>query len=145
MSSNPEGDANGDPVCIHGIGVAPCVLDCGGRGEPGAWTHCACVCLQGVCKLPSGYIVLCERALPGERLMARVTAVKKSFATAHKLDVLRQHSNAVEAPCVHFQEGCGGCTMQNLAYASQLRAKEQQVCSAFTSVPSRAMIWCAST
>ena len=83
--------------------------------------------LQGVCKLPSGYTVFCERALPGERLTARVTAVKKSFATARKLEVLRQHSNAVEAPCPHFQEGCGGCTMQNLAYASQLRAKEQQV------------------
>ena len=64
----------------------------------------------------------------GERLTARVTAAKKSFATAHKVEVLRQHSDAVEAPCVHFQEGCGGCTMQNLAYASQLRAKEQQVC-----------------
>ena len=84
--------------------------------------------LQGVCKLPGGFTVFCERALPGERLTARVTSAKKSFATAHKLEVLRQHSDAAEAPCVHFQEGCGGCTMQNLAYASQLRAKEQQVC-----------------
>ena len=84
--------------------------------------------LQGVCKLVGGFTVFCERALPGERLRARVTSAKKSFATARKIEILRQHSNAVEAPCAHFHEGCGGCSMQNLAYASQLRVKEQQVC-----------------
>ena len=83
--------------------------------------------LQGVCKLPGGFTVFCERALPGERLRARVTAAKKGFAVATKLEALRQHSHAVEAPCQHFAEGCGGCSLQSLAYAAQLTAKRQQV------------------
>lgn len=83
--------------------------------------------MQGVCKLPGGFTVFCERALPGERLRARVTAAKKGFAVARKLEALRQHSHAVEAPCQHFAEGCGGCSLQSLAYAAQLTAKRQQV------------------
>ena len=83
--------------------------------------------LQGVCKLPNGFTIFCERALPGERLLARVNATKKSFATAHKLEVLRPHSDAVEASCRHFAQGCGGCSLQGLQYANQLAAKQQQV------------------
>ena len=90
--------------------------------------------LQGVCKLPGGFIVFCERALPGERLRARVTAAKKGFAVAHKLEALRQHSHAVDAPCQHFAEGCGGCSLQSLAYAAQLTAKRQQVRSFLSGV-----------
>lgn len=87
--------------------------------------------LQGVCKLPNGFTVFCERALPGERLLACVTATKKKFATAHKLEVLRLHSGAVEAPCRHFAQGCGGCSLQGLQYANQLAAKQQQVHSSY--------------
>ena len=90
--------------------------------------------LQGVCKLPGGFIVFCERALPGERLRARVTAAKKGFAVARKLEALRQHSHAVDAPCQHFAEGCGGCSLQSLAYAAQLTAKRQQVRSFLSGV-----------
>ena len=35
--------------------------------------------LQGVCKL-GGFTIFCSRALPGEVLRARITAVKKSHA-----------------------------------------------------------------
>jgi methyltransferase-like protein 6 len=82
---------------------------------------------QGVCKLPGGFTIFCDRALPGERLRARITAVKKTHAAAVKLDTLREHAHAVVPVCRHFLEGCGGCTMQNLAYSAQLKAKEQQV------------------
>ncbi len=82
---------------------------------------------QGVCKLPDGYTIFCDRALPGEHLRARITAVKKTHASAVKVAVSKPHDHAVEAPCMHYGQGCGGCSMQNLAYTAQLAAKEQQV------------------
>lgn len=83
--------------------------------------------VQGVCKLPEGYTIFCDRALPGEHLSARITAVKKTHASAVKVASMQQHAHAVEAPCKHYSEGCGGCSVQNLAYSAQLAAKEQQV------------------
>ncbi|KAL2628667.1 hypothetical protein R1flu_013353 [Riccia fluitans] len=82
---------------------------------------------NGVCKVvDTGFVVLCERALPGERLLARVLKKKRGFAEAYKLKTLSVHNNAVAAPCQHFGD-CGGCKTQNLAYHAQLHEKEQQV------------------
>ncbi|CAK9223046.1 unnamed protein product [Sphagnum troendelagicum] len=81
----------------------------------------------GVCKVvETGFVVFCERALPGERLVARIVKKRKGFAEAYKLKTLSVHNNAVMAPCKYFGE-CGGCKAQNLAYEAQLQAKEQQV------------------
>eukprot|EP00897_Mesotaenium_endlicherianum_P002175 jgi/Mesen1/1986/ME000147S01078 len=81
----------------------------------------------GVCKVVgTGFVVLCERALPGERLIARINRKKGSFAQAYKVATLTPHADAVEPPCEHFP-ACGGCKLQNLAYAGQLAAKQQQV------------------
>uniref|UniRef100_A0A7I4CQQ9 TRAM domain-containing protein n=1 Tax=Physcomitrium patens TaxID=3218 RepID=A0A7I4CQQ9_PHYPA len=81
----------------------------------------------GLCKVvDTGFVVFCERALPGERLIARILKKKKGFAEAYKLKTLSVHDNAVEAPCEYFGE-CGGCKTQNLTYEAQLREKEQQV------------------
>ncbi|KAG0566309.1 hypothetical protein KC19_7G054100 [Ceratodon purpureus] len=81
----------------------------------------------GLCKVvDSGFVVFCERALPGERLVARIIKKRKGFAEAYKLKTLSPHDDAVEAPCQYFGE-CGGCKTQNLAYEAQLREKEQQV------------------
>ncbi|CAM6084302.1 unnamed protein product [Calypogeia fissa] len=82
---------------------------------------------NGVCKVAeTGFVVLCERALPGERLLARIIRKKNGFAQAYKLKTLSVHHNAVAAPCQHFGD-CGGCKTQNLAYHAQLHEKEQQV------------------
>jgi hypothetical protein len=51
---------------------------------------------------------------------------RSGFASAEKLQVLEPHDNAVDAPCPHFGP-CGGCSYQNLAYAAQLVAKQDQV------------------
>lgn len=82
----------------------------------------------GVCLLPpTGLVVLCERALPGERLSAVVTAVSRSHAEARKVAVLAPHRDGVEPKCIHFGQGCGGCHFQALSYAAQLAAKEEVV------------------
>ncbi|CAI5985652.1 unnamed protein product [Closterium sp. NIES-64] len=81
----------------------------------------------GVCRVPeSGFVVLCERALPGERLVARIVKAKRQYAEAYKVHVLSPHDHATTPRCQHFGH-CGGCRLQNLEYEAQLRIKQQQV------------------
>jgi len=102
-----------------------------GRPMPGAVLELECSRLalegKGVCLLPpTSFVVLCNRALPGERLLAEIIAVKKGFAEARKLQTLAPHRHAVPAPCPHFGP-CGGCSLQSLAYEAQLQEKQNQV------------------
>jgi len=80
---------------------------------------------NGVARL-DGYVVFVRRGLPGDRVRARVTKVKRSHAEALATDVLRAGPNRVDAPCVHFP-ACGGCRFQDLAYEKQLEQKHAQV------------------
>ncbi|KAL2652954.1 hypothetical protein R1flu_021082 [Riccia fluitans] len=73
-----------------------------------------------------GFVELCERALPGQRLVARVLKKKRGFAEAYNLRTVSVHNNAVAAPCQQFGD-CGGCKTQNLAYHTQRHEKEPQV------------------
>jgi 23S rRNA (uracil1939-C5)-methyltransferase len=68
--------------------------------------------------------------LPGDRVLARVTKVKRSHAEALATEVLRPGPQRVEAPCAHYP-ACGGCRFQDLEYAAQLAQKESQVRDAF--------------
>src|SRR5882672_4615823 len=74
----------------------------------------------------NGFVVFVRRALPGDRVRARVTKVKRGFAEAVAEEVLEPSANRVEAPCRHFG-ACGGCRFQDYAYAEQAAAKETQV------------------
>jgi 23S rRNA (uracil1939-C5)-methyltransferase len=71
-------------------------------------------------------VVFVARSLPGDRVRARVTKVKKRYAEARAVEVLEQGPGRVDAVCAHFGT-CGGCAWQDLDYAEQLRHKEAQV------------------
>jgi 23S rRNA (uracil1939-C5)-methyltransferase len=73
-----------------------------------------------------GFVVFVRGGLPGDRVRARVTKVKRGFAEASAAAVLEPSPERVEAPCRHFGV-CGGCRFQDLAYESQVAAKERQV------------------
>ena len=73
-----------------------------------------------------GFVVFVRGGLPGDRVRARVTKVKRGFAEAGAEAILEPSPERVEAPCVHFGV-CGGCRFQDLRYEAQLAAKEQQV------------------
>jgi 23S rRNA (uracil1939-C5)-methyltransferase len=81
---------------------------------------------NGVARL-NGFVVFVRRGLPGDTVRARVTKVKRSHAEAIALEVTDAGAPRVEAPCVHYHEGCGGCRFQDLAYEAQLEAKAAQV------------------
>jgi len=80
---------------------------------------------NGVARL-NGYVVFVRRGLPGDRVRARVTKVKRSHAEALAIEVLSAGPQRVEAPCTHFPT-CGGCRFQDLAYEAQLEQKQSQV------------------
>jgi 23S rRNA (uracil1939-C5)-methyltransferase len=80
---------------------------------------------NGVARL-DGFVVFVRRGLPGDRVRARVTKVKRSHAEALATEVLRPGPERVEAPCAHFP-ACGGCRFQDLAYEAQLEQKQLQV------------------
>jgi 23S rRNA (uracil1939-C5)-methyltransferase len=80
---------------------------------------------NGVARL-DGYVVFVRRGLPGDRVRARVTKVKRSHAEATAVEVLTPGPKRVEAPCKHYP-ACGGCRFQDLAYDAQLEAKFAQV------------------
>jgi 23S rRNA (uracil1939-C5)-methyltransferase len=80
---------------------------------------------NGVARL-DGFVVFVRRGLPGDRVRARVTKVKRGFAEALAVDVLEPSAQRVEAPCAHYP-ACGGCRFQDLAYETQVAAKEDQV------------------
>lgn len=82
---------------------------------------------KGLCKVTeTGFVLMCDRALPGERFLGRVTRCKGNYAEVTKLKTLSPHLDAVDAPC-EYASYCGGCKTQNLSYEAQLRFKEQQV------------------
>ena len=80
---------------------------------------------NGVARL-NGFVVFVRRGLPGDTVRARVTKVKRSHAEATAVEVVEPSAKRVEAPCAHYP-ACGGCRFQDLAYESQLDAKQEQV------------------
>src|SRR5947207_11165222 len=71
----------------------------------------------------NGFVVFVRRGLPGDRVRARVTKVKRSHAEALAVEVVQQGPQHVDAPCAHYPV-CGGCRFQDLAYDSQLAQKQ---------------------
>jgi len=73
-------------------------------------------------------VVFVPQAYPRERVRARVTKKRSHWAEAALVEVLDPSPDRVAAPCAHFRAGeCGGCRMQDLAYAAQVEAKTRQV------------------
>src|ERR671939_109763 len=83
---------------------------------------------NGVARL-NGFVVFVRRGLPGDRVRARVTKVKRNSAEALARKVLELSAERVGALGSNFP-ACGGCRFQDLAYEAQIAAKEAQVADA---------------
>ncbi|NGQ96594.1 23S rRNA (uracil(1939)-C(5))-methyltransferase RlmD [Brevibacillus sp. SYP-B805] len=73
-----------------------------------------------------GYTLFVPKALPGERIRAKVVHAKKNFGFAELQEILNPSPHRTQPPCPVFDR-CGGCSLQHLAYAEQLRHKQQIV------------------
>ena len=74
---------------------------------------------------PEGLPVLFVRhALPGERVLARVTEVTSRFARADAIEVREASPDRVEPPCPNAHPGgCGGCDWQHASLPAQRALK----------------------
>ncbi len=72
------------------------------------------------------FVVFVERSLPGDVVLARINKVRKQYAEAYPVELLKPSPLRQEAPCRHFGF-CGGCKWQNVAYEEQLMFKQQHV------------------
>ena len=71
-------------------------------------------------------VVFVPFVMTGEEVEAEIIEVKKSFARARLLQVLKTSPARVVPPCRYFGE-CGGCQYQHIDYATQLEFKQKQV------------------
>lgn len=80
------------------------------------------------------FVVFLEGALPGERVIARITRRKRHYAYAQTQTVLIPSPHRVEPACAAFPQ-CGGCTFQNMAYPVQLEMKQAVLLDALRPLP----------
>ncbi|MEW6661058.1 MAG: 23S rRNA (uracil(1939)-C(5))-methyltransferase RlmD [Bacillota bacterium] len=85
---------------------------CGHRGE-------------GVGRL-ANLAVFVPNTIPGEQVSCRVTEVKKTFARASLLEIIRRAPARMDPHCNAFSL-CGGCHLQHIDYSQQLQFKADQV------------------
>lgn len=71
-----------------------------------------------------GQVVFVPRALPGERLAARVVSVERGYARGALVERLAPSPFERPSPCGLFPR-CGGCAYQHLDRAAELRLKEE--------------------
>ncbi|HLB25656.1 MAG TPA: class I SAM-dependent RNA methyltransferase [Nitrospirota bacterium] len=71
-----------------------------------------------------GRVVMIKGAIPGETVEARVDTEKKDYWTATAVRVIEPSPDRVEPRSVYFGE-CGGCQLQHVSYARQVRMKEE--------------------
>jgi len=70
-----------------------------------------------------GQVVFVPRAVPGDRVRARVESVTPGYVRAVAEGVLAPAAERRAAPCALFAS-CGGCAYQDVDYAAQLQIKE---------------------
>ena len=78
---------------------------------------------RGVARV-DGKTVFISDALPGERVLASRVSRRRSHDEAVLVEVLEASPDRVEPRCPHFGV-CGGCSLQHMAPAAQLAAKER--------------------
>jgi 23S rRNA (uracil1939-C5)-methyltransferase len=68
-------------------------------------------------------VLFASRGLPGEQALVVLQEERRDFARGDVISVERSSPGRTEAPCVHYGEGCGGCSWQHAAYELQLALK----------------------
>ncbi|WP_344618770.1 class I SAM-dependent RNA methyltransferase [Dactylosporangium salmoneum] len=89
--------------------------------EVGAVAH------GGICVARhEGQVVFVRHALPGERVVARITERAKGFLRADAVEILLPSPDRVIPPCPFAGPGaCGGCDWQHADWPAQRRLKAQ--------------------
>lgn len=73
-----------------------------------------------------GFAVFIHNALPGERVLARVERVERSYAYARTLEIVEPSPMREQPLCPYFAR-CGGCDLLHISYPMQLESKRRNV------------------
>jgi len=84
---------------------------------------------EGVARMDQ-FVVFVPFVIAGEVVEAEVTEIKKNFARAKLLRIVRPSAARVQPACRYFG-ACGGCQYQHLAYEAQLCTKHKQIADLF--------------
>jgi tRNA/tmRNA/rRNA uracil-C5-methylase (TrmA/RlmC/RlmD family) len=77
-----------------------------------------------VARPADGPVVFVRHALPGERVLARITEVTSRLARAEAVEILAASPDRATPPCPHAGPGgCGGCDWQHAALPAQRSLK----------------------
>ena len=74
----------------------------------------------------SGLAIFVAGAVPGDKVSARITRLKKRYAFAETITLLEASAVRVKPPCPYYND-CGGCSMLELSYEEQLRIKRKNI------------------
>ncbi|HEY0455713.1 MAG TPA: class I SAM-dependent RNA methyltransferase [Verrucomicrobiae bacterium] len=84
---------------------------------------------EGVARLDD-FVVFVPFVLVGEEVEAEIVEVKKRFARAKLLQVVKPSPHRVQPLCQYFGD-CGGCQYQHIDYPTQLEIKHKQIADLF--------------
>ncbi|MBN1552709.1 23S rRNA (uracil(1939)-C(5))-methyltransferase RlmD [bacterium] len=70
--------------------------------------------------------VFVEGTVPGDTARVRIDSLKNDTVRAQLLDIIAPSSNRTKPKCPLFGK-CGGCSLQNLVYTAQLKAKQEML------------------
>ncbi len=76
-----------------------------------------------------GMVVFVPDTAPNETVLAQITSLKKNFAEAKLLEILKPSPSRVKPVCP-VAGICGGCSWQHIAYDEQLEQKQNIVADA---------------
>lgn len=75
---------------------------------------------------PKKFVVFVNGTYPGDKVIAMVTKIRKSYAEAKVKTLINRSSLRIDPKCKSFGV-CGGCKAQDLNYENQTKFKEEQV------------------
>ena len=87
---------------------------------------------EGVARV-ADFVVFVPFVIVGEEVEVELTEVKKRFARARLVRVVKASPERVTPLCRYFGD-CGGCQYQHIAYAAQLAFKRKQIADLFQRV-----------
>lgn len=87
---------------------------------------------QGVGRIGE-MVVFIEGTIVDDIVSAEITKIKKSYAFARLVDIIKPSKDRIEPSCAHSYE-CGGCTLQAMSYEGQLKLKKKLVLDKLTRI-----------
>ena len=77
-----------------------------------------------------GMAVFVNGSAAGDRVKAHIIKVKKSYAIAKCVKIIKPSADRIPSDCPVF-ESCGGCAFRHISYEAEAKMKREKVENAF--------------